>query len=206
MSKKWVFDNLQQTAKIAQKRKRALKKKRITELKKKNKTGFLICLDVMVVYWNGLKRYLFTAIDNYSKLAFARMYQTKSSLNAQDFLKRLYYLFDSQILNLQTDNGSEFRGLFQRAAHQLKLRHYFNRPRAPKDNPANEKFNRTLKEEFISLGKFSLNPQIFNQRLADWLIEFNFFRPHQSLGYQTPIEIACGEFYLSQRYSSSTTS
>jgi len=66
------------TAKIALKRKRALKKKRITELKKKNKIGFLICLDVIVIYWNSLKRYIFTA---------ALMYKFKSSLNAEDFLQ-----------------------------------------------------------------------------------------------------------------------
>jgi hypothetical protein len=43
------------------------------------------------------------------------MYNSKNSLNAQDFLKRLDYLFGGQIENLRTDNGSEFQGLFQEA-------------------------------------------------------------------------------------------
>jgi transposase InsO family protein len=199
-----LYYNPKKTAKTARKRKRALKKKRITELKKKNKTGFLVCLDVIVIYWNGIKRYIFTAIDRYSKLAFARMYQTRSSLNAEDFLKRLYYLFDGGIDNLQTDNGSEFMGMFQRATEKLNLEHYFNRPRTPKDNPINERFNRTLQEEFINLGNFNSDPEVFNPRLRDWLEEFIFRRPHQALGYKTPIETACGNPQLSQMYSSDT--
>ncbi len=192
------------TAKIARKRQRAIKKKRITELKKKNKPGFLICLDVIVIHWNNLKRYIFTAIDHYSKLPLAMMYKNKSSLNAQDFLKRLHYLFDGKIQNIQTDNGSEFAGMFQEAAEKLGLDHYFNRPRTPKDNPVNERFNRTLKEEFLDLGNFHPDPEIFNPRLREWLEEFILQRPHQSLGYKTPIEIGCGKPELSKMYSSDT--
>jgi transposase InsO family protein len=175
-------------------------------LKKKNKTGFLICLDVIVIYWQNLKRYIFTAIDHYSKLALAIMYKTKSSLNAQDFLKRLYYLFDGKIENLQTDNGSEFQGMFQKATEELGLTHYFNRVRTPKDNSVNERFNRTLKEEFLALGNFHPDPKVFNQRIRAWLEEFIFKRPHTTLGYKTPIEIACGNPKLSKMYSSYTYS
>ncbi len=199
-----LYYHPQRTAKIAKKRQRALKKKRITELKKKNKTGFLICLDVIVIYWNGLKRYIFTAIDYYSKLALAKMYSSRSSLNAKDFLKRLYYLFEGKIENLQTDNGSEFSGMFQGALTELGLGHYFNRPRTPKDNPVNERFNRTLKEEFLNLGNFHPDPEIFNPRLLNWLEEYTFRRPHEALGYKTPIEFACEKPLLSKMYSSDT--
>jgi len=188
------------TAKIAQKRKRALKKKRITELSKKQRTGFLICLDLIVIYWGKVKRYIFTAIDHYSKLALAMMYKSKSSLNAQDFLKKLYYLFDGKIENLQTDNGSEFQGMSQRAVQELGLKCYFNRPRTPKDNPVNERFNRALKEEFLQLGNFHPDPEIFNPKLRVWLEEFDFKRPHEALGYKTPIEVACGKPELSKMY------
>jgi len=132
------------------------------------------------------------------------MYKTRSSLNAQDFLKRLFYLFNSEIENIQTDNGSEFSGMFQKAVNDLQLGHYFNRPETPKDNPINERFNRILKEEFLDLGNFHPDPEIFNPRLRDWLEEFIFRRPHQTLGYKTPIEFACGKPHLSKMYSSST--
>jgi len=132
------------------------------------------------------------------------MYKSKSSLNAEDFLKRLYYLFDGKIENLQTDNGSEFQGMFERGAKDLGLEHYFNHPRTPKDNPVNERFNRVLKKEFPDLGNFHPDPEIFNPRVGSWLEEFLFKRPHQSLGYQTPIEFASKNPKVSKMYSSST--
>jgi len=77
---------------------KAHKKKRITELKLnklawyKKKAGYIVCLDTIVIHWNGLKRYIFTSVDKYGKVAFARMYKSKSSLNGKDFLYRLHYL------------------------------------------------------------------------------------------------------------------
>jgi len=47
---------------------------------------------------------------------------------------------------------------------------------------------RTLREEFIQLGNLTPEPLLFNQRLTEWLIEYDFNRPHQSLGYLFPIE------------------
>jgi transposase InsO family protein len=178
------------TAKIQRRRLKAQKKKRITELKKEQRAGFLICCDAIVIYWSSLKRYIFTAIDFYSKITFARMYTTKSSKSSQDFLKRLYLLTQGKIENLQTDNGSEFQGLFEKAVQELpqRIQRYFNRPRTPKDNPVNENFNGTLKKEFLDFGSFTPNPERFNQLLTEWRIEYNFNRPHQALGYQTPIE------------------
>lgn len=64
-------------ARTQAKRRKAAKRRRITELKKQQVAGFLVCLDTVVIYWRGLKRYIFTAIDSVSKVAFARMYTTK---------------------------------------------------------------------------------------------------------------------------------
>jgi len=177
-------------ARIQRKRLTAQKKKRITELKKEKRAGFLVCADTMTIYWNSLKRYIFTAIDHHSKIAFAHTYTTKSSKNAQDFLKRLRYLYQGKIDNLQTDNGSEFQGYFEQTIKSLpsKIQRYFSRVHTPKDNPVNEHFNGTIKQEFISLGNFTPNVKLFNKRLTEWLVEYNFNRPHQSLGYETPIE------------------
>lgn len=183
-----LYYNPSKTAKIARKRQRAIKKKRITELKKKKISGFLLCLDVIVIYWSGLKRYIFTAIDSLSKVAFAHMYSTKSSYNARDFLIRLNYLLDNQIDNIQTDNGSEFEKYFRGACQKLKIKRYYNRPQTPKDNPVNERFNQTLQHEFINLGNFTPDLKEFNKQMTEWLIEYNFRRPHQTLGYIPPIE------------------
>lgn len=199
-----IYYHPQKTARTARKKQRALKKKRITELKKKQISGFLLCLDVIVIYWNTLKRYIFTGIDFTSKVAFARMYEKANSYNAQDFLNRLYFLLNSKIDNLQTDNGSEFEKHFRSACQKLNIERYYNRPRTPKDNPVNERFNRILKEEFIQLGNFTPNIQRFNHNLTEWLIEYNFHRPHQSLGYTPPIKFTNKHFKVLPMYPSNT--
>jgi len=184
-----LYHHPKKTAKTTRKRLSAQKKKRITELRRKRKkSGFLLCLDAIEIRWNGLVRYIFTAIDHFTKVAFARMYRKANSYNAQDFLNRLYYLLDGKIDNLQTDNGSEFEKYFERACQKLNIERYYNRLRTPKDNPVNERFNRTLQEEFINLGNFNSNILTFNQNLTEWLIEYNFRRPHESLDYETPLK------------------
>ena len=174
--------------KLQQKRKRSQKKKRITELKKRPFTGYLVALDVIVIYWNGLKRYILTAVDTVSKIPFARMYTQKSSHNAADFLKRFFYVMDNSVLNALHDNGSEFHKEFIEACQELGIEQYWSRNHTPTDNPMDERFNRTLKEEFIDLGNFNPDPVQFNKELTEWLVEFVFVRPHETLGYDTPWE------------------
>mgnify|MGYP001612387542 CR=1 FL=1 len=192
------------TEKLRKKRKRNQPKKRITELKKETRTGFLIALDTVVRYCAGAKRYILTGIDTHSKIAFSRMYVGHGSCHAADFLKRLHYLFDGKIENIQTDNGSEFAKDFKEAAVLLGLSHYFSRPKTPTDNPFDERFNRTLQEEFIALGNMTTDCEIFNRNLTEWLIEYNFKRPHQSLDYETPIEFHYKYHKVLPMYPSST--
>lgn len=182
-----LYYNPIKNAKLQARRKRNEPKRRITELKKEPRQGFLVALDTIEIHHNGYKRYILTGIDTYSKISFARMYRGHGSSYAADFLKRIHYLLEGKIENVQTDNGSEFAKYFRLAAQSLKLAHYFSRPRTPKDNAFDERFNRTLQDEFIALGHLTSDCAIFNKNLTEWLIEYNFHRPHQSLGYDTPI-------------------
>ena len=185
-----LYPNEIRAERIARKRARARRrpKKRITQLVKEGRPYFLFQLDTIVIYWGSLKRYILTAVDHASKLGYARMYRNKSSRVAADFLYRLCYLIDQPIENIQTDNGSEFALEFERAARELGIQRYFSRVRTPKDNPEVERFNQTLEYEWLYNFNLSLEPEELNPRLTEWLIEYNFNRPHQSLGYLTPIE------------------
>jgi len=116
------------------------------------------------------------------------MYKNKSSRVATDFLYRLKYLINQPIKNLQTDNGSEFALEFERATTTLGIQRYFSRVRTPKDNPEAERFNQTLKYEWLYNSNLTLKPEELNPRLTEWLVEYNFNRPHQSLDYLTPVE------------------
>jgi len=187
----------------ALKRRNKAKHRTIT-LQKKPHPGFLIALDTIVIYWRGKKRYILTAIDTVSKIAFARMYTTKHSMNAADFITRVAYLLDYELWNTCHDNGSEFCGEFQEAIHKLNLGDYWSRPATPKDNPINERFNRTLQEEFVNLGNMTDDVPLFNKNLTEWLIEYNFDRPHQTLGYDTPWEYYAETVKVLPMYSSLT--
>ena len=201
-----LYPNPVKNEKLQRKRKRNQQKKRITELKKQPFPGFLIALDTITIYLNGVKRYILTAIDTVSKISFARMYTTKSSRSAADFLQRVFYLLDGSLLNALHDNGSEFHKEFIQACQKLNITQYWSRNHTPTDNPVDERFNGTLKREFINLGNFHPDPIQFNKQLTEWLIQYNFIRPHQTLGYETPWKFYQKTARVSPMYSSRTFS
>ncbi len=51
-----------------------------------------------------------------------------------------------------------------------------------------ERFHETLEYEWLYDGHFNPDCKVFNKELTEWLIEYNFVRPHQTLDYLTPIE------------------
>lgn len=190
---------------IQAKRLKSAKKKRITELKVKLPLlGYLLHFDTIVIHWDGLKRYIITMIDEFTKIAFARMYSTKSSASASDFLTRVNCLLDDRVKNAHQDNGSEFQKHFKELCQKLAIRQYHSRPRTPKDNPSMERFNQTLEYEWLKDGNFTPDITLFNSRLKDFIIEYNFKRPHQTLNYLTPIQFAVKYRQLSEKYSSCT--
>lgn len=199
-----LYYHPRKNARIQAKRRKAQEKKRITELKLRKRTGFLFRLDSIVRYWAGSKRYIITAVDSVSKLAFAHMYPSHSSQAASDFLRRLHYLTQGKLEYIQTDNGSEFHKDFEHTVKSLGLKHVWSRVKTPKDNAVCERFNRTLAEEFIQMGNATSDLQVFNRRLTDWLVEYNFRRPHQALGYMSPINFIYKHERLLPMYPSST--
>jgi len=187
-----LYPDKVQHKKEQKRRKQAQKsqKKRITEFVKENKVNHLWHVDTVIfTLTEGGYRYLLTAIDEVSKLAYARLYTTHSSAKATDFLRRLHYLTEGEMINLHHDNGSEFAKDFIRACKELSLPQWYSRVRTPTDNPVLERFNKTIQEEFVEMIDIGLEDvQEFNLRLLDWLIEYNSVRPHEALDYLTPLE------------------
>jgi len=62
-------------------------------------------------------------------------------------------------------------------------------PGAPWQNPYIESFNGHLRRELLDLESFN---SLYEAQLLleDWRLEYNHYRPHQSLNYQTPAEYA----------------
>lgn len=168
--------------------------------------GTLWHVDTIISNWYGQKRSIVTAIEDKTKLGYARVYKNHSSRSAADFLKRLVYLSHGDISIVHSDNGSEFAGEFKEEAKDMSIFQVYSRVRTPNDNPALERFNRTLQEEWLAMSEVGLDDiHEANQDLTNWLIEYNSVRPHQSLAYLTPIEYAYKKyFHVSPMYPAST--
>lgn len=169
-------------------KKQSLSKRKTIALRKEKKPGFLIAFDSIELFRNGVRRYIVTGIDTVSKIAWARMYTTHTSATAKDLFIRLYAVVQGNVLNACHDNGSEFEKEFERQLLLLDIPQYFSRVKTPKDNPVCERFNRTLKEEFLRQGNYTDDTVEFNRRLSKWLLKYNCYRPHQALNYLTPFQ------------------
>jgi transposase InsO family protein len=91
---------------------------------------------------------------------------------------------------IRCDNGPEL------VAHALKdwcrftgVQTGYIEPGAPWQNPYIESFNGHLRRELLDLESFNT---LYEAQLLidDWQLEYNHYRPHQSLNYQTPTEYA----------------
>jgi transposase InsO family protein len=152
---------------------------------------FLWHVDSIQLWWDGQRRYIFTAIEHRARLGFAHIYLRGSSRQATDFLQRLLVLTEGRLPCLHSDNGGEFAGHFAKACQQLGIQRFFSRVRHPTDNPRLERFNWTLQHEWLDLSDVGLDLlDQANQDLTDWLIHYNAFRPHQALAYLSPLDYA----------------
>lgn len=171
-------------------------RKRITEVTKPSTFGHLWHIDCIILWWYGVRRTIFTAIEDLTKIGYARIYTTNSSKYAEDFLSRLMYLVEGKVELMHSDNGGEFEGDFALACQKLGIEQVYSRPRTPQDNPALERFNWTVQDEWLSLSEVGLDdiPEA-NQDLSNWLVEYNSHRPHQSLDYLAPLEYAQEHYF-----------
>lgn len=192
-----LYPDPQAHKKLVKRRESQRKRVRIHALDTtKYEPGKLWHIDTIVTDWYGKKRSITTAIEDKTKLAYARVYKNHSSRSASDFLKRLVYLSAGDISIIHSDNGSEFAGEFEKATTDLSIFQVYSRVRTPNDNPALERFNRTIQEEWLNMSEVGLDDiHDANHDLTNWLIEYNSVRPHASLDYQTPLEYAHTNYF-----------
>ena len=203
-----LYPDPREHQKRAKRRKSRAKRVRIHTLDTtKYEPGKLWHIDSIEINWYKEKRYIITALEDKTKLAFARVYPTHAAKHAADFLKRLVYLSQGDIAIVHSDNGTEFAGKFEEAIKDLQLFQVYSRVRTPNDNPSLERFNRTIQEEWLNLSEIGLDDiQEANHDLTDWLVEYNSVRPHQALDYKTPLAYAHTNYFaVSPMYPASTT-
>ncbi len=165
--------------------------------------GHLVALDTVERFVNGVRRYVITFEDIYTRFSFAWVTKSHASLAAKEFfdLCRKAFPYSFNFLNVLTDNGSEFKKHFSEELKQQHLVHYHTYPRTPKMNAHLERFNRTIQEEFIDYNNhLLLNPDEFNRKLIDYLIFYNTERVHHAFQNKlSPVQFIISLQQKSQR-------
>lgn len=195
-----LYPQLNKHKYLVEKRARNKAKVRIHNIKDAVKDikqfGFLWHIDAIIVWWYGVRKVIFTAIEGHTRIAYAQVYKSNTSSFAEDFLNKLNMVSGEKIRIMHSDNGSEFKGAFQKACQTLGILQVYSRAYTPKDNAVLERFNRTIQEEWLEESVVGLDDiQEANKDLLTWLIHYNSIRPHQALDYKTPLEYAQDTFF-----------
>jgi putative transposase len=156
---------------------------------KAKKPGELVQIDHMSVsnalINNTVKH--FAAIDPISKYGSANVYSNAKSLTAAKFLDFTIKRFPFPITSIQVDGGSEFMDEFEKACKERNIKLYVLPPKKPKWNGGVERSNKTFRNEFYDCREKSRSINDLREELADFVEDYNTFRPHFSLDYETPL-------------------
>lgn len=127
-------------------------------------------------------------IDCFTREAVSIIVPDQTSVSAAYALEKAFDFFDGTIW-LQTDNGSEFKGIFRKSAKRYAQKLRQITPYQKEENGYVESFNRTLRRECVGWRKYSLrNKKSLQKYVNKWLDEYHMERPHLSLHLQTPKE------------------
>jgi transposase InsO family protein len=132
-----------------------------------------------------------TYVDTYSKVAFAKLYSTKTPITAADTLNDKVLPFHEEnglpVLRILTDRGTEFCGRADQHDYQLfmainDIEHTKTKVRHPQTNGICERFHKTILQEFyqVTFRKkvYETIEQLQND-LDEWLEYYNTERTHQ---------------------------
>ncbi|OQS37528.1 IS481 family transposase [Chromobacterium haemolyticum] len=132
-----------------------------------------------------------TFVDTYSKVAFAKLYTTKTPITAADLLNDRVLPFFAEhgmgVLRMLTDRGTEYCGKPETHDYQLYLavndiEHTKTRARHPQTNGICERFHKTILQEFYQVAfrkKLYLELDELQADLDTWLVYYNQERTHQ---------------------------
>lgn len=130
----------------------------------------------------------FTGRDVVSKWDVVGLRGRATARTAGEFLVELLERTPFQVKAIQVDGGSEFMAEFEGACREKGVRLFVLPPRSPKLNGCVERAQRTHTEEFYELSCAEPNVGALGLELREWERVYNEKRPHQSLGYLTPLE------------------
>lgn len=132
-----------------------------------------------------------TFVDTYSKVAFAKLYTTKTPITSADILNDKVLPFFEQhqlpMLRILTDRGTEYCGKVEHHDYQLYLaindiEHTKTKVQSPQTNGICERFHKTILQEFYQVTfrkKIYETIDSLQKDLDEWLQYYNNKRTHQ---------------------------
>jgi putative transposase len=135
----------------------------------------------------GVIRKHFTARDVFSRWDVLDVYYEARAQTAAAFLEALIARAPFTIKAIQVDGGSEFKADFETFCQQRQIRLFVLPPRSPKLNAHVERAQRTHREEFYDVIDWPDSITTLRRLLRRQELVYNTVRPHQSLGYLTPL-------------------
>ena len=132
-----------------------------------------------------------TFVDTYSKVAFAKLYTTKTPITSADLLNdRALPFFEEHslpLLRILTDRGTEYCGKAEHHDYQLYLavndiEHTKTKVRSPQTNGICERFHKTILQEFYQVTfrkKIYTDLAGLQADLDTWVAYYNNERTHQ---------------------------
>ena len=136
------------------------------------------------------KRYIYTVIDLYTRMAYARVYKELRPINSLNIIIEAEQYFGFRFRMVQSDNGLEFSKYFSDRLEKrgIKIRH--TRLGRPNDNAHIERFNRTLQEECT--GNYYLESEslkAMDDKILSYIDFYNYHRIHLGISYRTPSQM-----------------
>ena len=132
-----------------------------------------------------------SCIDVVTRQAWCQAVPSFSASHTIAVLQQFQHCITHPVHTVQTDNGSEFLGVFHAYLETHSIRHEFTYPRCPRINGMIERFNRTMQEECIDRIMENIDDKtLFQHKLEQYCIWYNTKRPHYALKYMTPYAYA----------------
>jgi putative transposase len=138
--------------------------------------------------WSGRKYRTLSIVDTYSRECLT--VEADTSLPGHRVVRILDRLSDIKGLpaSIRVDNGPEFISkVLDEWAYRNGVKLDFIRPGKPTENCYAESFHGRFRDEFLNENYFLCLDEA-KDKIEEWRIEYNTFRPHSSLGYKTPEE------------------
>jgi transposase InsO family protein len=134
--------------------------------------------------------FVHVAIDDHSRVAFARVMANERKGCATAFLKAALAYYESlgiKVERVMTDNGSCYRSFaFRRLCKRLGLRHIRTKAYSPQTNGKAERFIQSSLREWAYAQAYR-NSRDRKAELPVWLHRYNWHRPHAGLADKVPI-------------------